>query len=38
VIEVDGVVLFCADRPAPSLEVGEDRALVLLAADRLGLG
>jgi hypothetical protein len=38
VIEVDGVVLFCADRPAPSLVVGEDRALVLLAADRLGLG
>jgi len=36
--EVEGVVLFCADRPAPSLVVGQDRALVLLAATRLGLG
>jgi hypothetical protein len=29
--------VFCADRPAPSLLVGADRAKVLLAADRLGL-
>ena len=36
--EVDGVVLFCADRPAPSLVVGQDRAQVLVAAARLGLG
>jgi hypothetical protein len=36
--EVDGVVLFCADRPAPSLVVGQDRAKVLVAAVRLGLG
>jgi predicted anti-sigma-YlaC factor YlaD len=36
--EVDGVVLFCADRPAPSLLVGQDRAKVLLAAAGLGLG
>ena len=36
--EVDGVVLFCADRPAPSLVVGQDRAKVLVAAARLGLG
>jgi Putative zinc-finger len=35
--ELDGVVLFCADRPAPSLVVGQDRAEVLLAARRLGL-
>jgi hypothetical protein len=35
--EVDGVVVFCADRPAPSLVVGQDRAEVLLAAQRLGL-
>jgi hypothetical protein len=37
IAEVDGVVLFCADRPAPSLVVGQDRAEVLLAAQRLGL-
>jgi len=37
VAEVDGVVLFCADQPAPSLVVGQDRAEVLLAAARLGL-
>jgi hypothetical protein len=37
VAEVDGVVLFCADRPAPSLVVGQDRAEVLLVAQRLGL-
>jgi hypothetical protein len=37
VTEVDGVVLFCADRPAPVLVVGQDRAQVLLAAARLGL-
>jgi predicted anti-sigma-YlaC factor YlaD len=36
--EVDGVVLFCADRPAPSLVVGQDRAKVLVTAARLGLG
>jgi hypothetical protein len=35
--EVDQVVLLCADRPWPSLVVGQDRAEVLLAADRLGL-
>lgn len=38
IAEVDGVVLFCADRPAPSLIVGQDRAEVLMAAQRLGLG
>jgi hypothetical protein len=37
IAEVDGVVVFCADRPAPSLVVGQDRADVLLAAQRLGL-
>jgi hypothetical protein len=37
IAEVDGVVLLCADRPAPSLVVGQDRAEVLLAARRLGL-
>jgi hypothetical protein len=37
VTEVDGVVLFCADRPTPSLVVGQDRVQVLLAAARLGL-
>ena len=37
IAEVDGVVLFCAERPAPSLVVGQDRAEVLLAARRLGL-
>jgi hypothetical protein len=37
IAEVDGVVLFCADRPAPSLVVGQDRAEVLRAALRLGL-
>lgn len=35
--EVDQVVVLCADRPSPSLLVGQDRAEVLLAADRLGL-
>jgi hypothetical protein len=35
--EVDQVVVLCADRPGPSLLVGQDRAEVLLAADRLGL-
>jgi hypothetical protein len=34
---VDGVVLFCADHPAPSLLLGADRAEVLAAAQRLGL-
>ena len=38
VTEVNGVVLFCADRPTPSLVLGQDRAKVLLAAARLGLG
>jgi putative zinc finger protein len=37
IAEIGGVVLFCADDPAPSLLVGPDRARVLLAADRLGL-
>jgi hypothetical protein len=37
IAEVDGLVLFCADRPAPSLVVGQHRAEVLLAAQRLGL-
>jgi hypothetical protein len=37
-IHVEGVVLFCADRPTPSLVVGQDRAKVLVAAARLGLG
>jgi hypothetical protein len=35
--QVDGVVLYCADHPAPSLVVGADRAEVLAAAQRLGL-
>jgi hypothetical protein len=35
--EVDQVVVLCADRPWPSLLVGQDRAEVLLAANRLGL-
>jgi predicted anti-sigma-YlaC factor YlaD len=38
ITEVEGVVLFCADRPAPSLVVGQGRAKVLVAAARLGLG
>jgi hypothetical protein len=33
----DGIVLFCADRPAPSLLAGDDRGEVLLAARLLGL-
>ena len=37
IAETGGVVLFCADDPAPSLLVGPDRARVLLAADALGL-
>jgi hypothetical protein len=37
IAETGGVVLFCADDPAPSLLMGPDRARVLLAADRLGL-
>lgn len=37
IAEVDGVVLFCANQPAPSLVMGRDRAEVLLAAQRLGL-
>jgi len=35
--EVEGVVLFCADRPTPSLVLGQDRAQVLVAAAQLGL-
>jgi uncharacterized OsmC-like protein len=38
VTEVDGVVLFCADRPAPLLLVGQDRALVLLEARGIPAG
>jgi len=38
IAEVDGVVLYCAEHPEPSLLVGQDRAEVLLAADRLRLG
>jgi hypothetical protein len=37
IAESGGVVLFCADDPAPSLLMGPDRARVLLAADGLGL-
>jgi anti-sigma factor RsiW len=35
--QVHGVVLFCADHPAPSLLLGADQAEVLAAAQRLGL-
>jgi len=35
--EVRGLALFCADRPAPSLLLGDDQSLVLAAAQRLGL-
>jgi hypothetical protein len=35
--QVNGVVLYCADHPAPSLVVGADQAQVLAAAQRLGL-
>jgi len=34
---VNGVVLYCADHPAPSLVLGADQAEVLAAAQRLGL-
>lgn len=34
---VDGAVLFCADRPVPSLVVGDDEKEVALAANELGL-
>jgi len=37
IAEVDGVVLFCADQPAPSLLLGQDQAEVLVAASLLGL-
>jgi hypothetical protein len=37
VAEVDGVALFCADHPVPSRLVGADQALVLAAAQLLGL-
>jgi hypothetical protein len=35
--QINGVVLFCADHPAPSLLLGLDRAEVLAAVQRLGL-
>jgi hypothetical protein len=35
--QISGVVLLCADHPAPSLLLGADRAEVLAAAQRLGL-
>jgi anti-sigma factor RsiW len=35
--EVQGLALFCADHPAPSLLLGDDQSLVLAAARRLGL-
>ena len=35
--QVQGVVLFCADHPAPSLLLGADQAEVVAAAQRLGL-
>jgi Putative zinc-finger len=35
--QINGLMLFCADHPAPSLVVGADRAEVLAAAQRLGL-
>jgi len=35
--QVGGVVLVCADHPAPSLVVGADQVEVLAAAQRLGL-
>jgi hypothetical protein len=35
--QVNGLMLFCADHPAPSLLLGADRAQVLAAAQRLGL-
>jgi Putative zinc-finger len=37
VAEADGVVLLCAERPSPSLLLGDDRAQVLAVAARLGL-
>jgi hypothetical protein len=36
--EVEGVVLFCADRPAPSLVVGQVRAKVLVGRRPAGPG
>jgi hypothetical protein len=35
--EVDGTVMYCADRPVPSLVIGDDRKEVALAAAELGL-
>jgi Putative zinc-finger len=35
--QVNGLMLYCADHPAPSLLLGADRAQVLAAAQRLGL-
>jgi hypothetical protein len=35
--QVNGVVLYCADQPAPSLLLGADQTQVLAAAQRLGL-
>jgi hypothetical protein len=37
IADVDGVVLLCADRPVPSLVVGQDRAEVLVLARALKL-
>jgi hypothetical protein len=34
---LDGVALFCADHPGPSLLLGTDQAQILTAAQRLGL-
>lgn len=36
-VEVDGVVLYCADEPVPSLVIGDDSAEVALAASELRL-
>jgi Putative zinc-finger len=35
--QVNGLMLYCADHPAPSLLLGADRAEVLAAAQQLGL-
>ena len=35
--EIDDAVMFCADRPVPSLVIGDDRKEVTLAAAELGL-
>jgi hypothetical protein len=36
-VEIDRVVLLCAERPSPSLLLGTDQEVVLAAAARLGL-